>query len=80
MNCQFTNAFSDDLSQVFIRSFRVVEEERNEVFFLEELIDFNITSGNDFLQSVQKQVLEVLLLVQKINNNRQEISDVSLFK
>jgi len=69
VNGQFTNTFSDDLSQVLIRSFRVVEEERNEVFLLEKLVNFNITSSNDFLQSIQKQVLEVFLFIQKINNN-----------
>jgi len=78
MNGQFTNTFSNDLSQVFVGSFRVVEKERDEVFLLEKLVNFNVTSSDNFLQSIQKQILEVLLFIQKINNNWQEIGDVSL--
>ena len=63
MTGKATNTFSNDLSEIFVGGFGVIEQEVDQVLFLDNLIDSLVTLGDDFLKGVQKEILEVLLVV-----------------
>ena len=67
------------MSKVFIGSFRVVEQESDEVVLLEELVDFDTTSSDNFLERVEQEVLVVLLLVEEVDDLGKEVLNVTLW-